>query len=165
MFILRPIEISLRGGLPRVLYLRFENPAFQLVLDVKSGLIGGLPLFLLISFINRLILQILVLGFVFGREVVLLGAEKDIVLFRDYGAIELQLFLIVNLFAVGEVGSLLVKLDVTYLVIEVDFRLAEGDGLELLLLFGNELGLLVPQLEMAVSQVLHQALKMRCKYF
>ena len=165
MFILRPIEISLRGGLPRVLHLRFEDPAFQLVLDVQSGLIGGLPLFLLISFINRLILQILVLGFVFGREVVLLGAEKDIVLFRDYGAIELQLFLIVNLFAVGEVGSLLVKLDVTYLVIEVDFRLAEGDGLELLLLFGNELGLLVPQLEMAVSQVLHQALKMRCKYF
>ena len=89
----------------------------------------------------------------------------DIVLFRDYGAIELQLFLIVDLFAVGEVGSLLVELDVTYLVIEVDFRLAEGDGLELLLLFGNELGLLVPQLEMAVSQVLHQALKMRCKYF
>ena len=165
MFILRPIEISLRGGLPRVLHLRFENPAFQLVLDVQSGLIGGLPLFLLISFINRLILQILVLGFVFGREVVLLGAEKDIVLFRDYGAIELQLFLIVDLFAVGEVGSLLVELDVTYLVIEVDFRLAEGDGLELLLLFGNELGLLVPQLEMAVSQVLHQALKMRCKYF
>ena len=82
-------------------------------------------------------------------------------LFGDYGAIDRHLFLIVNLFAVGEVGSLLVKLDVTYLVTEVDFRLAEGDRLELILLFGNVLGLLVSQLEMAVSQVLHQALKIR----